>query len=198
MDEEEKIILLKDFDNIKAELENHEIMRDKLIKMSRDVITTSKKIIYSIHRQDENALPTHVSNIKNLYNAMLDIISEDPKLYFEGSYKMACQEYVEALAYHGFINGNFPTALDLNVSSEFYLMGLCDLGGELVRNAINAGLRENYEQVRMIWNFVDQLYYELMLFDFPNSELRKKFDGLKWDLKKLDEIMLSLKLNKNI
>ena len=37
-----------------------------------------------------------------------------------------------------------------------------------------------------------------MQFDFRNSELRRKFDGIKWELKKLEDLSIELKLKGKI
>ena len=62
-----------------------------------------------------------------------------------------------------------------------------------MRKAVNSGIKHEYEKVLQIKNFVDDLYDELMKFDFRNSELRKKVDGIKWELKKIDDMMLTIK-----
>ena len=42
----------KDFEEIRKELNDFEIKREETIQNSRDTITLSKQIIYSIHRND--------------------------------------------------------------------------------------------------------------------------------------------------
>ena len=41
---------------------------------------------------------------------------------------------------------------------------------------------------------LEELYGELLKFDFRDGELRKKFDGIKYDLKRLEDVALSIKL----
>jgi len=46
----------KDFENIRKQMEDFEAKREETIQNSRQTITLSKQIIYSIHRNDfENA-----------------------------------------------------------------------------------------------------------------------------------------------
>ena len=68
--------------------------------------------------------------------------------------------------------------------------------GELVRKAINDAIKGNMKSALFIKGFVEELYGELLQFDFRNSELRRKFDGIKYDLKRLEDIALSIKLKK--
>jgi len=74
------------------------------------------------------------------------------------------------------------------------LLGLCDLSGELVRKAVQEGINNKNKAVLNIRKAVDELYYKILELDLRNGELRKKSDGIKWDLKKLDEMVFSLKL----
>lgn len=43
-------------------------------------------------------------------------------------------------------------------------------------------------------NLIDGLSKKMIEFDFRNGPLRKKFDGLKWSLKKVEEIIYELSL----
>ena len=116
------------------------------------------------------------------------------KLLTQGSFRVAMQEYVEALCYAEFVMHNtlLPYS-SLKVDYEHYLLGLCDLTGELVRRAVNQGIEGNISDVKRIRKFVSSMYDELLQFDFYGGELRKKFDGIKWDLRRLDEMVFTLK-----
>ena len=57
----------------------------------------------------------------------------------------------------------------MGADSENYLLGCCDLVGELMRNAVNSGIKGDYRAAFEIKIFVDDLYNELMKFDFRNS-----------------------------
>lgn len=186
----------KEFQQIKKELELRDLQRDELIKKSRDVITLSKKIIYSMHRNNLKDAEKFVRLIKKELDKLTEMVEKDPKLDI-GSYKNAVQEYVESVAYFHFMQGKkIPTKKELDVGSEYYLMGLCDLTGELVRSAFHLGIEKKTKKVEKIREFVKELQDELSLFDFRNSELRKKFDSIKYNLKKLDELVFDLKVRK--
>ena len=49
-----------------------------------------------------------------------------------------------------------------------------------------------------IRDVVDEIYGELLKFDFRDSDLRRKFDSVKYDLKKLEDLLLELKLKGKI
>jgi predicted translin family RNA/ssDNA-binding protein len=58
----------------------------------------------------------------------------DPKLQYEGGYKVAMQEYAEAALYYNFIKSG--ELVDLDVLADHFILGLADLPGELVRKAV--------------------------------------------------------------
>ncbi|MFC1741434.1 hypothetical protein ACFL3V_02775 [Nanoarchaeota archaeon] len=192
------MIAKKDLENIKKEINKLDKQRDMVIRTSRDVIKLSKKVIYATHRDDLKAAGTAVKEMDKTFKTLKTYI-KSPKLATCGSYKVAVQEYVEALCFYELLKNNrIPTNTQLKLDPEFYLMGLIDLTGELVRRAINSSIKGDYRASVKLKDIVSELYDELMLFDFSGGELRKKFDSVKYDLKKLDDLVLSLKLSKKI
>lgn len=188
----------KDLESIKAKIDKYEQERDKVIRTSRVVIKLSKKVIYALHRKNTKSASAAVKQMTKEFKAM-KAVAKHPKILSSGSYKVAVQEYVEALCFYELMKNNrIPANAKLKLDPEFYLMGLIDLTGELVRKAINSAIKSDYKTSVKLKGLVSDLYDELMLFDFAGGELRKKFDSVKYDLKKLDDLVLSLKLSKKI
>ena len=187
------------FEAMRKELEQFDALREELIKTSRDILKASKAAIYSLHRNDAKDASTKLKSAKNAIVAVEKLIKKDPHLATQPAYHEALEEYVEASCYHGFITDKkLPTAEDLNVETEVSLPGLCDLVGELVRAAINASITGNYRRALDIRGFVSAVYDELLLFDFRNSPLRRKFDSIKYGLEKLEDLILNLSLREKI
>ena len=123
------------------------------------------------------------------------ITAGHPELDVMGMARVAFQEYVEAACLQQYtIDGNIPTAEELHVEAEASLLGICDLSGELVRKAVHAAIAGDGATAKRIRDFVEQLWGEMLHFNFRNGELRKKFDGIKYDLKKLEDLVLNLTL----
>jgi predicted translin family RNA/ssDNA-binding protein len=110
----------------------------------------------------------------------------------EGSYKVAIQEYVEALLYYNFIKDG--KLVELNVTTEHFVLGLADLPGELVRKAVFLAGKRKISKVIEIKEKVDLIYGELLKFDFRDNDIRRKVDAVKYDLRKLEDLVLDLKL----
>ena len=189
-----KMLNKKDFDRIRKEIEASDIRRESLIQTSREVINISKKIIYALHREDLKSASSYVNEIEKKKKDLGTNVWLDTNIN-----QTALQEYAEALCYYHFVKSKkIPTASSLKIDNENYLMGLCDLTGELGRKAVNGVIRKNFKQAVEIRELVDEIYGEFLKLNLRNSELRKKSDQIKWNLKKLEDIVFELKLKGKI
>ncbi len=179
----------RDFLRIQKDLTLFDEARERQISIARKVIQLSKLVIYSLQRDDVTAAKKHVSEMqKHVKKLSKDSLNE-------GITRVAHQEFVEAMTYFSFITkGIILSQNSLKVSTEDYLAGLCDLTGELGRGAVQCILKGNSKGAVKIRDLVDELYGEFLKFNLPNGDLRKKADAIKWNLKKLDEIVLEIKL----
>jgi predicted translin family RNA/ssDNA-binding protein len=186
--------MLKEFEELRKQLEAYDGKREELIKKARDVLKISKQAIYAVFRGNMEQASTLIEQANSAKKALDSIAAFDKKLLFEGSYSEACQEYTEAVAYYGFMkNGKLPSFMDIKVSVEDYLMGICDLTGELTRMAVALATKRKFKEVEDIKEFVDKIYGAFLAFDLRNGELRKKYDSIKWNLKRLEEVMYDIK-----
>ena len=184
----------KDITETRKEIESFDEFREKIIKDSRIVLKTSKLLIYAIHKNDMKEAEKLAEQIKNELKALTKHTTEHKELLYSPSYKDAVQEYVEALAFLHFVKEKkLITRKELDVDAESYLTGICDLTGELVRKAINSAIAKNFQLSLEIKNFVSELYGEMLKFSFRNGILRKKFDSIKYDLRKLEDLIYDLK-----
>lgn len=179
----------KEFDAIKADLKKFEERREQAIAGSREIITMSKQIIYSIHRGDVEKAESLMPQIKKMLQSL-------PKEFVETDMPhVAMQEYVEAATYLAFVKtGKIPTRKELGVDTNCYLSGLCDLTGEVMRKAIKDVIEHKYDSAKSIYHLVEELYDAFLQFDLRGGELRKKSDQIKWNLKKLEDVMYDLEL----
>ena len=175
------------FKKIQKELQEFEEKREEVIQLSRQIITLSKRIIYGLQRNDVD---------KKLIAEIRQMVKKLPKeTYDTGMQSVAVQEYVEAVCfYEMLITNKVPTDKDLGVYVYEYLLGLCDLTGELVRKAVQCVINKDYQQALNIKDLVEDIYGEFLKLDLRNGELRKKADSIKWNLKKLEDVAYDLKI----
>lgn len=176
----------RDFTKLRKDMKKLDDEREKVIKKSRHIIKLSKLVIYSSQRGDLKNAKKKIAEIKKEVRALKKLNSK-----VSGSFKVAMQEYVEAICFYEFIKNNkLPTSEQLKVDSEHYLLGICDLTGELVRFGVNSAIKKDFKTTKKTRDFVEELYGELLKIDFRKSELRKKIDSVKWNLKKLEELLV--------
>ncbi len=179
----------KEFKQIREEMRLFEEKREKTIQLSRDIIHLSKQIIYSVQRHEVAEAEKLVDDIKNKVKSL-------PAEHYDTDIQyVAVQEYVEAMAFLEFIkNKTIPRRKELEVSNESYLLGLCDLSGELVRMAVNHTINKRFDEALEIKNVVEELYGEFLRFNLRGGNLRKKSDSIKWNLKKLEDLALQIRM----
>lgn len=180
---------LKEFREIKKEMDAFENERENAITISRNIIRISHQIIYNVHRNDFESAEKEAKEIEKLAAEIRNRREEVSMI------KVALQEYVEALTFHNFAKKNqLLTRKELDVEVDDYLIGLCDLTGEMVRKAVNDVINKDYSSALKIKDAVSEIYGAFLELDFRNGELRKRFDAIKWNLRKLEDLALSIKL----
>lgn len=185
------------FAAMRRQMALHDSLREGIIKASRDALTLSKKAIYSLHRGETRTAKSQLSKAKRVISRLNRLISRDAHLAVTGAYTEAVEEYVEASCYYSLlVKKRLPTPKQLGVDADSYLPGLCDLVGELVRKAINSAIKGDNRTALEIRDFVNQLHQELVLFDFRNIPVRRKFDSIKYGLEKLEDLALQIKMKK--
>lgn len=77
---------------------------------------------------------------------------------------------------------------------EDYLIGVLQLASELSRFATNSVTLGDFERPMQISRFVADLSAGFRLLNLKNDGLRKRFDGLKYDIKKIEEIVYDMSI----
>ncbi|KAF7280002.1 translin [Rhynchophorus ferrugineus] len=83
---------------------------------------------------------------------------------------------------------------NIHLDLEDYLMGLLNLASELSRFAINSVILGDYSRPLQISKFVAELNAGFRLLNLKNDSLRKRFDVLKYDVKKIEEVVYDLSI----
>jgi len=82
----------------------------------------------------------------------------------------------------------------LRLDIEEYLIGLTHLSNELSRLSVNCVTSQDYSRPERIADFITSLNSGFRLLNLKNDNLRKKFDGIKYDLKKVEEVVYDLSI----
>ncbi|XP_033860132.2 translin-like [Acipenser ruthenus] len=77
---------------------------------------------------------------------------------------------------------------------EDYLSGVLTMASELSRLAVNSVTAGDYSRPLRISNFINELDSGFRLLNLKNDPLRKRYDGLKYDVKKIEEVVYDLSI----
>uniref|UniRef100_W5M2E4 Translin n=2 Tax=Lepisosteus oculatus TaxID=7918 RepID=W5M2E4_LEPOC len=77
---------------------------------------------------------------------------------------------------------------------EDYLSGILTLASELSRLAVNSVTAGDYTRPLRISHFINELDSGFRLLNLKNDPLRKRYDGLKYDVKKIEEVVYDLSI----
>ncbi|RKP24719.1 hypothetical protein SYNPS1DRAFT_16762, partial [Syncephalis pseudoplumigaleata] len=81
-----------------------------------------------------------------------------------------------------------------HVTIEDYLHSLCTLISELSRLAVNAVTAGDFAYPFRVSAFVKELHSGFQLLNLKNDALRKRFDGIKYEVKRIEEVVYDLTL----
>jgi hypothetical protein len=84
--------------------------------------------------------------------------------------------------------------MKFHVPAEDYLHGLVGLSNELSRLAVTSVINGRYEWPARISAFISQLHSGFQLLNLKNDSLRRRFDSIKYDIKRCEEVVYQLKL----
>ncbi|WVN86142.1 uncharacterized protein L203_101303 [Cryptococcus depauperatus CBS 7841] len=80
------------------------------------------------------------------------------------------------------------------LSSDDYLQGVIGTVNELPRLSINAVTSQNFDLPVKIAAFVNDIFASYSLLNLRNDGLRRRFDSLKYDLKRCEDVVYDLTL----
>ena len=90
---------------------------------------------------------------------------------------------------------NLKTTDSFHLTLEEYLLALVDVVEELSRLAMNAVTLGDARTVTVaISSFVKDVYSGFQLLNLKNDLLRRRFDGMKYSVKKVEDVIYDLSL----
>lgn len=178
---------------LKKEYETHESERRQIISLANIVLHDSKRVIFSLHRFDTTKANDSLREIEKILSGLEKKFGY-ARLAQEGAYKAGVEEYVEAKMFSKLMSGEKVDAIkNLKINAESYLAGICDLTGELVRQAVNQAAAGKLEEVEKIKNLIDEILAELVEFDLTGY-LRTKYDQARGNARKIEQINYEVNL----
>ena len=124
------------FDRIKKEYSQSEAHRRTIIENGNAALRLAKQAIFALHRNNVDEAKKHLEAAETTFTNSEEIISDFPKLNYQGAHRAALEEYVEAKLFLDYVEqGKFGPIPKRARRPDAYLAGLSDFTGELVRLA---------------------------------------------------------------
>ncbi|KZV43310.1 Translin family protein isoform 1 [Dorcoceras hygrometricum] len=204
------------FEELRQELEDTGCSRERIRNISREIESTTRLMHFGLllihHSQPipdvlEKA-KGQINVLRHLYSKLAEIMEEYPGQYYRyhGDWRSETQTAVSVLAFmHWLETGDLLhhteveeklglKLLEFGLDIEDYLIGICFMSNELPRYVVNQVTAGDYDCPRKVLKFLTDLHASFRMLNLRNDFLRKKFDGMKYDLKRVEEVYYDVKI----
>lgn len=155
---------------IVGSLEAKNVIRERALTMSRQVIQRGARSIQAIHRGEYEVAKELLSEASGIIAAMREEAASHPDIYFAGYVQDAQKEFAEASVTYALISGQpLPDPDDLGVEYAAYLNGLGEAMGELRRYILDLIRRGQLERGEELLKIMEDIYGLLVAIDFPQA-----------------------------
>lgn len=159
-----------------------EKIREEALKSSRDIIICCRRGIQQLHRDNLGEAEVYIKQASAKLVQLYDGTKDHPDIFHAGFVENASQEFVEIFCLYNIMKGeDLPDPDTIQTTYSAYLLGLCDVVGELRRGALDFMLEGNTGKANEYLGYMDRIYDSIMSFDYPSSliPIKKKQDMVR-------------------
>ena len=177
-----------------SELDKRDLVREHIIKISRDLVRCSGRVISSVLVDNIDDARRELKNCNSLLEDLIKHYSEAPDLV-RGIATQAFTEYCEAL----FLLNMYVRELNECINQippESVILGILDLTGEMRRIAIKSLGEWDLDTSREIIDLMKTIYSTLSPQDYPDAiapGYRHKIDVLRRNIEDLETLYTDIK-----
>ena len=168
---------------LRERLEATHRARETALPLARETIQFASRAIRAAHRDERDAAAELTAESKRRVEAVKAALKNHPDLYHAGYVHDSQKEYVEAAAMLAITAGMpLPGWQELDVEPAAYLNGLAEAASESRRHVLDKLRLGEVERAETVLKVMDDIYYELTTFDFPDAitgGLRRTTDALR-------------------
>ncbi|XP_055343767.1 translin-like isoform X2 [Paramacrobiotus metropolitanus] len=191
-------------DNLRISVKDVEkLSRELIVGLSEIHLSQSASRMPEIYSQAEDRL----ANIRKVIQELIVKVPLDQYYVFHESWKYVFQKLVLGIALVVYLKECRVATLEevaqaigvksdrkngFHLDLEDYLFGLLNLASELSRYCVNRVTAGDYKSPEKIFTFISELGSGFRLLNLKNNELRRRFDSLKYDEKKVEEVIYDL------
>lgn len=182
------------------------------IRRMQDVTTSGRQMAYlalaRLQRADSAGAAAILAELESLpppaetAGASWDDVRRRLELCSASGHGNFVEMYVATLGFHSFLDRGvltptLPPGWQTGIQDyddELYLLGVIAASREIERYAINRGQQLDLKSINLCLGTVQSLEQALMQFNLRNSDLRQRFDGIKYVVKRLESLAYEVSL----
>jgi len=169
-------------EKIDHQIGEKEKIREDALKYSRDIIIGCRKAIQCLHRNLVSEAEEFMKQSSLKLSQLYEFTKIHPDIFHSGFVENAAQEFVEVSCLYNIMKGeDLPDPDTLKTTYSAYLLGLCDVVGELRRGALDFMLDGKSEKATEYLQMMDRIYDAIMSFDYPSAliPIKKRQDMIR-------------------
>jgi translin len=174
-------------DKIEKNIDSKDKIREQALRTSREIIINCRKAIQKIHQESMKDAKKKIKDASVKLQDLYKITENHPELYHAGFVTNAAQELVEAHCLYNVMKGkDLPDPDEIKTTYSAYLLGLCDLVGELRRTALDSIREGQAKEADNYLDMMEELYDVIIRFDYPSGliPIKKKQDMVRGMIEK--------------
>lgn len=168
---------------LRSALETTNRSREEALRLCREVIQHASRAIRAVHRGEMEIARQLVGEAGARVHAVKTALAAHPDLFHAGYVHDSQKEFVEASAMLAIVGEEpLPAPEALGVEAAAYLNGLAEAASESRRYVLDCLRQGETERAEATLKIMDDIYYELVTFDFPDAitgGLRRTTDALR-------------------
>lgn len=208
--------LEQQFDDFRKQLADSGSLRDRIRSVAMEIESVTRLMHSSlllVHQSRPvpevlEKAKAQIIILRELFNRLAEIVRECPGQYYRyhGDWRSETQTVVSLLGFmHWLETGTLLlhseaedklglNSTDFGLDIEDYLTGICFMSNEMPRYVVNQVTAGDYDCPRMVLKFLTDLHASFRMLNLRNDFLRKKFDSMKYDLRRVEEVYYDVKI----
>jgi predicted translin family RNA/ssDNA-binding protein len=190
--------LAEELESMQEELMASDERRDRVYRATRMIFKNVAQILFRTRTGQGDDVPKLSETTASELHSILSSVNgqEASQKKREGNLNVAIEKFTETkLLSLFFSTGRLARLSDCQpCSDEEYLMACLGFAQELTRYSTGRAIVGDTDSIGLCRDLCNDLNVKMLEFDFRNGPLRRKYDGLKYALKKLEEIGYELSL----
>ncbi|KAJ4906979.1 Translin family protein [Raphanus sativus] len=209
-------LLEKQFESFRGQLEESAALREQIRAVVMEIESATRLIqanLLLVHQSRPipeiiEKAKEKMDDLRKFYGRLAEILQKCPGQYYRyhGDWRSETQAVVSQLAFmHWLETGSLLVhteaeaklglnSLEFGLETEDYLTGICFMSNDLPRYVVNRVTAGDYDCPRKVMNFLTDLHAAFRMLNLRNDFLRKKFDSMKYDLRRVEEVYYDVKI----